>query len=93
MDFFDLRILSIYGIFFYYLTTINYKLIIKTNIIIKNIVTIIYVLDITIIYVILLYKINNGYFHLYFILMVIIGYIFGYIISKIYVNIKHKKLK
>ncbi len=94
----SLSISFLYGILFYYLSTLNFKIINNLKNIIKNIITVIYVFDISIIYVILLYKINNGYFHIYFILILFLGYFVGYItnniyLSKIYVKIKSKKLK
>ena len=42
-------------------------------------VSFIYGIFMTVIYVIILYKLNNGYFHIYFILMVFIGYYVGYL--------------
>jgi hypothetical protein len=89
----SLSISFLYGIIFYYLSIINFKVINNLKNIIKNIITIIYVFDISIIYVILVYKINNGYFHIYFILMVILGYILGNYLSKIYVKVKANKLQ
>ena len=89
----SLSISFLYGIIFYYLSIINFKVINILKNIIKNIITIIYVFDISIIYVILVYKINNGHFHIYFILMVILGYILGNYLSKIYVKVKANKLQ
>lgn len=81
----------IYGVLFYYLTIINFKLIEDLKKYMKHIITFIYVLDMIIIYIIMLYNLNKGYFHIYFIVMVIIGYFVGFItnkriISKINVN-------
>ena len=33
-------------------------------------------------YVIIMYKINHGYFHIYFLLLVIAGFVSGYFINK-----------
>ncbi len=83
-----------YGIIFNVLTIYNFKVIKKYNSIIKNIITIMFILDIVIIYMIIIYKINKGYFHIYFILMVILGYITNYIIySKFDVKHLFKRLK
>ena len=81
----------LYGIIFYYLTYLNFKLIDILKVIYKHIITFIFVLDIAIIYMLILYKLNNGYFHIYFIFMAIFGFFVGYlfhkkIISKIVVN-------
>jgi len=88
----------IYGIFFSILTIFNFKLIKNLKRYIQHFITFIYVLDMIIIYIIVLYKINNGYCHIYFILMVIFGFIIGlflynYYFSKINVNKIMKKLK
>lgn len=72
----------IYGIGFYYLTIINFRLIKDLKIYIQHIITFIYVLDMIIIYIILLYHLNKGYFHIYFIGMVMMGYFVGFITNK-----------
>ncbi len=77
----------LYGMLFYFLTIILFKLINSLKKIYKHIITFIYVLDISIIYMIIMYNINKGYFHLYFIFMVFIGFIIcGLILSKIHVK-------
>lgn len=75
----SLFISFLFGIIFYYLTIINFKIIDNLKKYLIHLITAIYVLDITIIYVIIIYKINKGYFHIYFIVMVLIGYFVGYI--------------
>lgn len=87
----SLSISFLYGIIFYYFTIINFKIIDSMNIHIKHFITSIYVLDIAVIYAIIIYKINNGYFHLYFLVLVILGYFVGYLTNKIYfskINVK-----
>ena len=64
-----------YGVFFSLLTILNFSLIKNMSIIIKNIITSMFVIDIVIIYVICLYHLNHGYFHLYFIIMAILGFL------------------
>ena len=81
----------IYGIIFYFLTTLNFKLIDNLKRIVKHIITFIYVLDITIIYILIFYHLNKGYFHIYFILTVFIGFIVGYILDKKLVSKIHVK--
>lgn len=71
-----------YGIIFYYLTIINFKLIEKLKKYLKHIITVIFVLDMIIIYIIIFYNLNKGYFHIYFLLMVIFGYFVGFITNK-----------
>ena len=67
----------LYGILFSFLTIFNFKIISNLRRIIKHLITFIYVLDVMVIYIIILYKINHGYFHIYFIMITIIGYLCG----------------
>ena len=71
-----------YGIIFAFLTIINFKLIDKLKVIYKHIITFIYVIDMSIIYIIILYHLNKGYFHIYFILTVLLGFMIGIILYK-----------
>ncbi len=71
-----------FGIFFYYLTILNFYLIKKFKVIIQHILTFIYTIDMTIIYIIIMYHLNKGYFHIYFIIMVFIGFFTGFIIKE-----------
>jgi len=83
----------IYGIIFYFITTINFKLIENLKLIIQHILSFIYVLDMIIIYIIIFYHLNKGYFHIYFILIVFIGFFIGFIIhKKIFSKINVKRL-
>ena len=72
----------VYGIIFYLLTDLNFKLIKDFKLYIQNILTFIYVIDMVIIYIIIFYYLNKGYFHIYFILMVFVGYFAGFLIYK-----------
>ena len=72
----------IFGIIFYFLTDINFKLINDLKKYLKHIITFIYVIDMTIIYIIIIYNINKGYFHIYFIFLVFVGFIIGYILKR-----------
>ena len=72
----------IYGLIFYFLTVLNFKLIEDLKVYLKHILTFIYTLDMTIIYIIILYKLNKGYFHIYFIMMVFLGFGISYIIHQ-----------
>ena len=72
----------IFGIFFYLLTNLNFKLIKDLKKYIQHILTFLYVMDMIVIYIIIFYHLNKGYFHIYFILMVFVGYLVGFIIYK-----------
>ena len=72
----------IFGICFYFLTILNFYLIDNLKLFLKHILTLIYTIDITIIYIIIFYHLNKGYFHIYFILTVFIGFFIGLLIHK-----------
>lgn len=78
----SLLVSFIFGIAFYFTSLLNYKIIKKYNNIYKYIITFVYMLNIAIIYICLLFKINNGTVHLYFILMVLGGFLFGLKLKK-----------
>jgi len=72
----------IFGILFYFVTILNFKLIENLKRYVQHILTFIYVIDVTIIYIIIFYHLNKGYFHIYFILMVFVGFFIGYFLYK-----------
>lgn len=72
----------IYGIFFFYTNITNQKIIKRENAFLKYVITFLYILNIIILYIIIIYKINCGIFHIYFLITLIIGYIFGYLSFK-----------
>ena len=65
----------IYGIIFYLLTRFNKYIIENRKIVFRFIITLIFIIDIAILYIYIIYRINHGYFHIYFIFTVIIGFI------------------
>ena len=82
-----------FGMLFYFLTYLNFQLIKPFKLLLQHLLSFIFVIDMTIIYIIIIYKINNGYFHLYFMIMVFLGFLFGYIIFKKFlskINVKEK---
>ena len=78
----SLLISFIFGIAFYFTTLLNYKIIKKYNNVYKYIITFVYMLNVAIIYICILFKINNGNVHPYFILLVLLGFVFGLKIKK-----------
>lgn len=72
----------IFGIFFYMTSLLNYRLITKYPKIIKYIITIIYVLDIALLYVLFMYKINYGVIHIYFVIVLFLGFFVSSLYSK-----------
>ncbi len=66
----------IFGVCLYYMNKINIRLISNKNILIKTIISSLYLFNVSLLYVVLLYKINSGVLHIYFVFLIIIGYIF-----------------
>lgn len=84
----------IYGFLYYYLVRLNNLLIKNNKTIIKYLDNTLFTLDTVLIYVIINYKINSGYFHIYFIIVLIIGFIFAnYAQSSVKSTIKKLKIR
>ena len=71
----SLLVSFIYGIVFYILSKFNKYIISKKNNIVKLLVTTVYVVDMVIIYIFIMYKINFGNIHPYFIISLILGFV------------------
>lgn len=65
----------IYGFAFFILLEINSKFIYSSSLIIKILSSLLFIIFNTLLYFIILMKINNGYLHIYFFLSIILGYI------------------
>ena len=70
----------LYGMIFYALLEVNYKIIYESRLFIKIIYSLLFLLVNTLLYFIILIKINNGIVHIYFLLSIILGYILAYFI-------------
>lgn len=66
----------LYGIIFYLLARFNKFILNKKNNFIRFLVSLVFVIDMVIIYVYLMYKVNMGMIHIYFIITVVIGFVF-----------------
>ena len=64
-----------FGIVFYLLTRFNRFMLSNKNNVIKFLVTLVFIIDIVILYIYLMYKINFGVIHPYFVSLVVIGFI------------------
>ena len=73
-----LTVSFVYGILFSYLIKMQYKFLFDSKRFYKILVTFLFVFDNCLLYFLILRKINNGVFHIYFLFMLIIGYLFGY---------------
>lgn len=79
----SLLVSFLYGIFFYLTSVLNFKIIKNCHKIFMYIITFIYMSDVSILYVSIMYKVNNGYIHIYFLIMLLIGFIIGYKLLKV----------
>jgi len=71
-----------YGFFFFYLSYLNKKIIDKKNKIYRSIIMILFMYNIVLLYIIIIYQINNGKFHPYFFIMIILGIYSCYKLTK-----------
>lgn len=78
----SLGISFIYGIIFFYLSKLNNSIIKDKKRLYRSIITILYMCNIVLLYIIIIFKINNGKFHIYFFFMIILGFIIGLNIQK-----------
>lgn len=82
----------VYGILFNFFTKVNYKYLFNKNFYIKIIFNIVYVFDVVLLYLFILLKLSNGYFHVYFLIFIILGYFFGEYVNNKLKNVKFKRL-
>lgn len=66
----------LYGVLLYYLNKFNYTFLRKKGILVKVVGSGLYLLNVILLYILFLYKINSGMLHIYFILFMILGYAF-----------------
>lgn len=86
----------LFGIFFYFTSLLNYKIIKKHSVVLQYMITFAYILDISLLYILLMYKVNYGIIHIYFVGMLFLGFVFGWLYCKKlrkFCKIKKKKLK
>lgn len=65
----------IFGIVFYLGNRLNSYLIKNEKEIFKYINTFLFIIDFVLLYIVLIYKVNQGIFHIYFIIIAVLGYI------------------
>ncbi len=82
----------LFGIFFFITNYFNKKLITNKRMFFQYIITFLYIINIVLFYILVLYKINRGVFHIYFLIMVLLGYLFATWLEK-YVKKSVKYLK
>ena len=79
-----------YGAFFYLMLELNSKFLYDSRILVRIIVSFLFVLFHTLLYFLILMKINYGYVHAYFFLCMLAGYLICKVIYKRFV--KRKKV-
>lgn len=78
----------LYGIFFSFFLSLNYKFIYSNKKLFKTVISLLVVVLSVLLYFIILKKINYGIFHIYEILMITLGFIVENIIVSIIANKK-----
>jgi len=68
----------LFGILFSFLNELNNKIISKGKKGFKIAITFLFVINISLLYLFLMYKVNEGVIHLYFLLFVVLGYIISF---------------
>lgn len=74
-----------YGMVFYLVSRFNRFIVAKKSVFVQLVFSTILVIDLVILYIFMMYKINSGNIHPYFVGMVVLGYILMYF--------KYKKCK
>ena len=73
-----LLISFIYGVIFLIFSLLNYKLFGKFSLIFQFLITLLFSFDLGIIYLLVIYKINYGRFHIYYLIPTILGFYIAY---------------
>jgi len=68
----------LFGILFAFLNEFNNKIITKGKKTFKITTTFLFIINISLLYLLLMYKINEGVIHLYFLLFITLGYIISF---------------
>ena len=77
-----------YGIFFYLTLELNSKFIYSSNLLVRILCSLLFVIFHTLMYFLILMRINNGYVHIYFLLCILLGYWMCKVIYKRFVKKK-----
>ena len=79
----------LFGIVFFFLLEINHKFLYEGKIVYRVIVSFLFVMFISLLYFVILLKINNGILHVYFFLALLTGYLSSFVIyNNLIVKIK-----
>lgn len=72
----------LYGFVFYYLYKLNYQIIKNKKRFYQSLITILFMYNIVLLYIIMIFNINSGIFHPYFFIMIALGFYTNIKISK-----------
>lgn len=64
-----------YGIFINSIIIFNRNIIDKIRVYFKIIITMLFIDNVSLLYIIIMYKLNNGVIHFYFYIMIVLGYV------------------
>ena len=67
----------VYGILLSYIIISHYKYLFLSKLWYKIILSIVFIFDYILLYFFILKIINNGVFHIYFLILLVLGYLFG----------------
>lgn len=82
-----LLISFIYGVIFLILSLLNYRLFGKFSLLFQFLITLLFSFDLGIIYLLVIYKINYGHFHIYYLIPTILGFYIAYKLKNKTVNL------
>ena len=71
----------IYGFILFFLSYINYIFIKKEAPIVKVLITLLFMFDYAIVYLIIFYNLTSGIFHIFYLFLFILGYYVGYVVK------------
>jgi len=72
-----LTVSFVYGILFSYLLKIQYKFLFESGKFYKILITFLFIFNNWLLYFLILRAINNGIFHIYFLLVLVLGFLLG----------------
>ena len=72
----------VYGILFFILLEVNYKLLYTGKIIYRIVISFLFIIIASLLYFFGLLKVNNGVIHIYFFLSLFTGYLLSFVIYK-----------
>lgn len=75
-----------YGIFFFLLLELNSRILYSSHVVVKVVGSFLFVLFNTLLYFLILMKINYGYVHVYFFLCILLGYLVCKVVYKRFVK-------